>query len=221
LAVDGGASGLGAEPGAKALAAAHARLLGDHAIQFDFSPSPKLPNFTAPEWLKILGQWIGAAAKFLSAYAIDLFWVGVGLAILGVVLLIARELMGARFPRLRRRPRPRRAPTDWRPEAFRARALLEDADRLAAEGRYGEAAHLLLLRGIDDIEDHRPRLVKPALTARDIAALGEVPTGARGAFSAIAAVVERSLFGGERVDAAAFARCRAAYEAFAFAGAWA
>ncbi|MGH7024830.1 MAG: DUF4129 domain-containing protein, partial [Caulobacteraceae bacterium] len=135
--------------------------------------------------------------------------------------LILRELMGVRFP-FRRRPRaPKVRPADWRPEAFKARALLADADRLAAEGRYDEAAHLLLLRGIDDIEEKRPRLVKPALTARDIAALEAVPGPARGAFSKIAAAVERSLFGGQVLDAAAFAACRAAYEAFAFGDAWA
>ena len=30
-------------------------------------------------------------------------------------------------------------------------ALLEDADRLAAQGRYGEAAHLLLQRSVSQI----------------------------------------------------------------------
>jgi hypothetical protein len=129
--------------------------------------------------------------------------------------------MGARFPFRRRSLPSRPAPADWRPEAFKARALLEDADRLASEGRYDEAAHLLLLRGVEDIEDKRPRLIKPAFTARDIAGLEAVPPAARGAFGAIAAVVETSLFGGARLDAAAFARCRAAYEDFAFPKAWA
>jgi hypothetical protein len=219
LAVEVGASGFGA--GAKALAAAHARLVADPAIQFSFTAIPKEPPIVLPEWLKLIGRWIGAAAKFLSPYAIDLFWVGVALAIAAVAFLIARDLLGVRFPSLRRRAKPRTLPADWAPEAFKARALLADADRLAAAGRYDEAAHLLLLRGVDDIEIKRPRLVKPALTARDIAALGEVPATARGAFAAIAAVVEKSLFGGQRLDGAAYAECRAAYEAFAFPRAWA
>jgi len=86
---------------------------------------------------------------------------------------------------------------------------------------FDEAAHLLLFRSIDDIEDRRPRLVRPALTARDIAALDAVPPAARGAFSQIGSAVERSLFGGQALDAAAFVACRAAYEAFAFDKAWA
>lgn len=214
MAADGGAT-------AGALAAAHARLLNDRAIQFGFTPPAKLPEFATPAWLTAIARWIGGAAKFLAPFAIDLFWVGVAAALLGVLYLIVREVMGARFP-LRRRRRPARAaPADWRPEAFKARALLADADRLAGEGRFDEAAHLLLFRSIDDIEDRRPRLVRPALTARDIAALDAVPPAARGAFSQIGAAVERSLFGGHALDAAAFAACRAAYEAFAFDKAWA
>jgi hypothetical protein len=199
-----GGGGVGVTAGAKALAAAHARLLNDHATQFAFTALPSDPKLELPWWLKILGQWIGAAAKFIAPFAIDLFWIGLAAAILAAVFLIAREVMGAH----------------WRPEAFKARALLEDADRLAAQGRYDEATHLLLLRGIDDIEDKRPRLVKPALTARDIAVLAAVPAAARDAFAVIAAVVEKSLFGGRRLDANAFAQCRAAYEAFAFPKAW-
>jgi hypothetical protein len=221
LTAGGGASGLGAAPGAKALAAAHARLLSDPKLQFDFSRVPKPPQVTLPPWLAAIGRWIAGIARVVGPYAIDVFWIGVGLAVAAVVFLIARELIGARWPRLRRRAKARPAPADWRPEAFKARALLETADRLAAAGRFDEAAHLLLLRGVDEIEDRRPRLVGPALTARDIAALSEVPAAARGAFGAIAAVVESSLFGGRRLDGEAYARCRAAYEAFALPPAWA
>ena len=205
--------------GAKALADAHERLLGDRDLQFAFTPIRQPAAVHPPRWLEIIFQWIGASAKFLAPFAIDLFWIGLGLAVLAVVILILREVMGVRIP-FHRRTRTRRPPTDWRPEPMRARALLEDADRLADQGRYDEAAHLLLLRGIDDIDERRPRLVKPALTARDIAVLDAVPTAPRGAFSLIARTVETSLFGGRQLDAEAFARCRAAYEAFAFNPAW-
>src|SRR3546814_10172873 len=46
-------------------------------------------------------------------------------------------------------------------EAGAARALLAEADALAAEGRFAEAAHLLLYRSVEDIEGRRPGLVKP------------------------------------------------------------
>jgi hypothetical protein len=108
-----------------------------------------------------------------------------------------------------------------RPPARRARALLEEADALAAAGRFDEAAHVLLYRTIDDLEGRRPRAVRPALTSRDIAALEVIPPPARGAFAVIAEVVERSFFGGRRLDAGAFAACRQAYEAFVSPQSWA
>ncbi len=207
------------EATAGALASAHARLMNDHALQFSFATAPTPPKWIEPEWMKVLGRWFGGAIKVLTPIAIDLFWMGVGAAILAVLYLILREIMGARWPFRRRMPM-RHKPADWRPEAFRARALLADADRLAADGRFDEAAHLLLFRSIDDIEDRRPRLVRPALTARDIAALEAVPPTAREAFGRVAAAVERSLFGGRALDSAAFAEARAAYEAFAFGESW-
>jgi hypothetical protein len=204
---------------AKGLAQAHARLLSDHSLQFAFTQPPKIQDLPTPAWLKAIGKWIGEVARFLAPYAVWIFWIGVGLAILAILFLILRDIVGVRMP-FRRRPTSRVKPADWRPEALKARALLADADRLAEQGRYDEAAHLLLFRSIDDIDERRPRLVRPALTARDISRLDAVPAAARGAFAKIAAIVERSLFGGEALDQAAFADCRAAYEAFAFGESW-
>jgi hypothetical protein len=174
-----------------------------------------------PQWLIALAHAIGAAVRFVSPLLTYLFWVGLGLAALAILYLIAREVMGARFP-LRRRASARPSPVDWRPEALKARALLSDADRLAAEGRYDEAIHLLLFRSIDEIEERRPHLVRPALTSRDIAALEALPESARSTFGRIAQAVERSLFGGRpAAEAASYAECRTAYEAFAFPRVWA
>jgi hypothetical protein len=56
-----------------------------------------------------------------------------------------------------------------------ARQLLGDADALAADGRYSEAAHLLLHRSIAEIDRRRPASIRKALTSRDIAALPTLP----------------------------------------------
>ena len=72
--------------------------------------------------------------------------------------------------------------------------MLGEADALAAEGLYSEAARLLLYRSIEDIDDKRPDLVRPALTSRDIGALSDIPGRPRSAFARIAMMVERSLF---------------------------
>ncbi|HEX7758130.1 MAG TPA: DUF4129 domain-containing protein [Caulobacteraceae bacterium] len=208
-------------PSAEAVRAAHAHLLQDRRIQFDFAVMPKPPPPPQePEWLKALGRFISQIIEWAMPALKVLFWVGVAAIVALLVFLILREVLGVRFSR-RRRANARVQPVDWRPEAWKAKALLEDADRLAEEGRYDEAVHLILYRSIDDIEGRRPRLVRPALTARDIAALEGVPGAARAAFAQIARVVEASFFGGRDVDRAAFAACRKAYEDFAFPEVWA
>jgi hypothetical protein len=204
-----------------ALRAAHARLLHDTALQFAFPSDlpPKLPH--EPEWMKALGRVLAWALHGALPFFKIVFWSALAAAAALILFLILREIVGIRFARRRRSAAKRRGPVDWRPEAWKARALLEDADRLAASGAFDAAAHLILHRSIEDIEGHRPRMVRPALTARDIAAMETMPASIREAFSAIARAVETSFFGGRHLDAEAFAACRQAYEAFAFPQAWA
>lgn len=201
------------------LAAAHARLLQDRSIQFAFDAAPPPP--TTPEWMKALGRWLMAAAPAMK-------WVMWGLLALGALLilaLLARELLLYRFPQLRKRTRRAKGVVlqddGWRPSGAKARALLEDADRLAAEGRYAEAAHVLLHRSVDDIEGRRPDLVRPSLTSRDIAALPPLAAPVREAFSRIAAAVERGLFAGRPLAAEEWTAARAAYAALIVPDAWA
>jgi hypothetical protein len=209
----------GAKPSSEALRAAQAQLLRDGRLQFAFTTAPPVtPPAPTPGWLKWLENAIGWIGHWLGY----VFWAGVALAAAALVVFIVLEIARTRWPNLfRRKPKLATPVADWRPDASVARALLEEADKLAAEGRYAEAVRLLLHRSIEDIEHHRPRLVRPAFTAREIAGLGDLPPSARDTFAGIAGVVEHSLFGGRGVDADAFATCRRAYEAFAFPGAWA
>jgi hypothetical protein len=190
-----------------ALAQAHASLTRQGDLQFDFvgfvPPKP-------PDWLKPLIQLLEALGPVFKW----VFWIGLALGVGAVLLFLARELLAARFPSWRRK-RKAAAEPEWRPTTARARTLLDDADRMAADGRYGEAVRLILLRSIEDIDDRWPNQVRPALTSRDIAALTILPDAARRTFSGIARVVEHSLFGGRPVDAGQFAACRDAYQAFA------
>ena len=209
----------GAAPSREALRAAQSRLMHDKALQFQFTAAPPEPKVETPGWLKALEQFLATLSHGLAW----VFWGGVALAAALLVAFILLEIARTRWPDLlKRKPTPKAAaPADWRPDLAVARALLEEADKLAAEGRYGEAAHLLLYRSIEEIEGRRPRLLRPALTAREIAGLDGVPAAARPMFARIADAVERSFFGGRALDAAGFSECRRAYEAFAFAGAWA
>jgi hypothetical protein len=192
------------------LAEAHKALLKTPGVQFDFQgmqqPKP-------PDWLEPLMKFIQAIAPVLQV----LFWggliVGVGL----ILLFLAREFVPETWFRGRKTVVP---VSDWRPEPAKARALLEDADGLAAAGRFEEAIHLLLFRSIDDLVSRRPGAVRPAFTSRDIAGLEVLPGEARAAFARLAQAVERTFFGGRPADADAFGQARADYQAFAFAEGW-
>jgi hypothetical protein len=214
----------GPAPGREALRVAHDRLLLDRSLQFSFDQAPKPPPPAhLPHWLEAI---LHGFFRFLGWIGQGLGWVFIGglvLALAIVLFFIGREFLRTRWPDLfARKKRPARpAIVDWRPEAAAAKALLEEADRLAAAGNYAAAVRLILHRSIEEIEGRRPRLVRPALTSREIGRLDDIPEAARSTFSAIAAVVERSFFGGRDVDAAGFAECRRTYEQFAFPGAWA
>jgi hypothetical protein len=191
------------------LAAAHRALLHTRGLQLDFASAPKPPQ--APEWLKALVEALVQFAPVLKV----IFWGGLILAAILIAVFVAREAAATRW----RKP-PAAPAADWRPEPEQARALLDDADRLAAAGRFGEAIHLLLFRSIDDLAGRRPGLVRPALTSRDIAGLEQMPPAARGAFARIAEQVERSVFGGRPVSGEDFAHVRGDYQTFAFSEGW-
>src|SRR5690606_26314616 len=120
-------------------------------------------------------------------------------------------------PLRRRRSNPPPEAAEWQPDTEAALALLEDADRLAALGRYEEATHLLLRRSVEHIAEARPGLLEPSTTARDIAGLPCLPGRAGRAFRVIADRVERSLFALRGLSAEDWQQARAAYAEFALA----
>lgn len=199
-------------PADAALAQAHSRLLADDRLQFDRT------GFTPPEvpgWL----QWIPDALRAIAPFLQIIFWVGLAAILALIAWFIVRELLGLRLPSPKAEASAAAEP-EWRPDEATARNLLAGADTLAAEGRYAEAAHLLLRRSVEDIEKRKPHAIKVSLTTREIAAATSLPEAARPAFTHIGQVVERSLFGGRPVDAQDFADCRRAYEDFALPAGW-
>lgn len=229
---------------AQRLEDAHRQLLGDNSIQFELPPAgassgqtlspnsgPTAPPIShtvpvdpsaappapAPSDISISGGnggieglmqvflWIAAAV----ALAIILYW----------VFAFFRDRSGGNREAKPRKQRTRKEET-WRPEEAQAAQLLDEADVLAGEGRYDEAARLLLHRSIGEIDAHRPDLVRPALTSRDIAGHPLLPRGPAAAFARIAALVERSLFARRPLGADDWQDCRTAYREFAFAEGW-
>lgn len=195
----------------EAFAAAHRELLADRAIQFQLQEYQ--PPVT-PEWLRSFGEFLRAIFPVLEI----LFWVLLAALVLWILYAIGRRVFGADWPW---RGRAAGEPVlDLQPEQGRARTLLAEADTLAGEGRFAEAVHLLLFRSIDDIDERRPAVVRPALTSRDIAALEEIPAAPRSAFQRLVMAVERNLFAGRSLGADDWRDCRDAYQEFAFAESW-
>ncbi len=220
--------------GADGLAAAHEALKADSSIQFSLQPAPPPPE--PPKWLRealeALGDFFEPVGRFFAwigsfmpdaPYARILLCTVLAAAALGFAILIYRRLREGEW-RLRRRRSPAGAPVEseetWAPDAAPARSWLREADALAAEGRYAEAVHHLLFRSIEDIARRRPRLVRPALTSRELAAAEALPPPARSLFARIAGLVEHSLFGGRPVEAADWTAARTAYAALVLPGTW-
>lgn len=217
------------------MAAAHDALKADPSIQFSLQPAPPPPQ--PPQWLRDFFQWLGdvlsPVGRFFqwigsfmpdAPYARILLWTVLAAAAAGLAIMIYRRIRDGEW----RLPRRRRAvgvaaeaeEEDWAPEAAPARAWLREADALAAEGRYAEAVHHLLFRSIEDIARRRPRLVRPALTSRELAAAEALPPPARSLFARIAGLVERSLFGGRPVEASDWTTARTAYADLVLPGTW-
>ncbi|MFN3864045.1 MAG: hypothetical protein ACK4RT_07160 [Erythrobacter sp.] len=159
------------------------------------------------ELLVPVGQVLGASWWWLQ-------WVLLA-ALAGFVIVLLRRMFGPAIAR--RHTATADIEEEWRPETAASLALLEDADRLAAAGRFDEATRLLLQRSVSQIAAVRPELVEPSSTARELAALPALPDGARTAFGIIAERVERSLFALRALDRADWEAARAAYANFALA----
>lgn len=216
------------------MAAAHEALKADSSIQFVLKPEPPPPE--PPQWLRDAMEWlsgffapVGRFFDWIGSFMPDapfariLLWIVLAAAALAFAVMIYRRIREGEWRWRRRRAAgvPVEAEEEsWAPEAAPARSWLREADALAAQGRYAEAVHHLLFRSIEDIARRRPRLVRPALTSRELAAAEALPPPARSLFARIAGLVEHSLFGGRPVEAADWTAARSAYADLVLPGTW-
>lgn len=167
--------------------------------------------------LKAIADFFRAIGPLLGYLLIGL----IALAILAALYMVFGESLTLRGRQKEKQAAPDISVVpDLRPDRAAATTLLEDADALAAEGRFAEAVHLLLFRSIDDIQDKHAGLVARSLTSREIGALSILPAPVRDSLSPIIRIVERSFFGGRTVDETGWKEARASYQSFAFGGAW-
>ncbi|WP_337847060.1 hypothetical protein [Sphingomonas sp.] len=194
--------------------AAHRTLRSDASIQFDFPPFSLEPR-KPPRWLVDLFEAIGSFIQWVGGGWTVLMWAALALVVLAILVAAFPPARAWLANRLARRGTDAAPNPGWAPAAATARALLVEADQLAAAGDYDAAVRLLLHRSVEDIERWRGDLLRPSLTARDIGRIDQLPESARAIFSRIVADVERSLFAGHPLGAADWARARADYAGFA------
>jgi hypothetical protein len=202
-------------------ASAWERLRDDGDIQFAPVDIPEIKP-PEPSWFEkmlaqlfqFLGELFAPLGQLFGASWWWLQWVLLGAVALFVIMLLWRNFgsLGARS-----RKAAAAAEEEWQPEHAATLALLEDADRLAAEGRFDEATRLLLQRSVGQMAAARPDWVEPSSTARERAALPALPESARTAFRVIAERVERSLFALRALERSDWEAARAAYADFALA----
>jgi hypothetical protein len=189
----------------------------DPTIQFSPIQAPAAPT-EPPSWLKALIEFFealfGPIGRALGVSWPVLQWVLLGLAALVVGWLIW-HILGPLIDNRRLNKDTAAEAASWAPGQEQARALLSEADRLAAAGQFDEATHLLLKRSVEHIAEARPEWVQTASTSREIAAIGGLSDSARAAFGLIAARTERSLFALRRLDAGDWQAAREAYASFA------
>ena len=83
---------------------------------------------------------------------------------------------------------------------------VEDANRLAAEGRFGEAIHALLLATIRHFAARAHMEIQPSRTSRELVRLLPLTGDSQPRFNELVMAVERTLFGGEPAGAEDFQR---------------
>lgn len=201
-----------------------AELRADGDVQFAPVTIPPTPP-REPTWFdrlldrifEFFADLLGPVGSALADAWWWLKWVMVGAVVLFALVLLVRVLAPGFGQRGKRGKAGAAAQDAWQPDQAATLALLEDADRLAADGRFDEATHLLLQRSVGHISAARPDWVEPSSTARELAALPALPDAARAAFGVIAERVERSLFALRALERADWEAARAAYAEFALA----
>ncbi|WP_336893654.1 hypothetical protein [Novosphingobium sp.] len=202
-----------ADAGERAWTAARAM----REIQYAPVPPYQPPKSDPPEWLvavlRFLADLFAPLGRLLGTS-----WNGVEIVLAALAVLGALWIVWTLYQRWRLE-RAAAVPAAARPVIDRALALalLEDADALAAEGRFGEAARLLLQRSVHHIAAARPDWLSPSSTAREIGMIPGLPAQARQSFAVIAREVERSLYALRALAADDWHRAREAYAAFALA----
>lgn len=183
------------------------RVLADGGYQTERpqpEQKPEIEPFRFPPWL-----------------AETLFWAV--LALVGALVLfflgnLALDLLRNRtaFKRNRDRPAGETLRIETPPVEPRAvdRSTLAEADRLAAEGRFSEAIHLLLLVAMARLHRELGPRVAPAMTSREVLRLPALPGATVEPLTRMVQLSEINHFGGRHAAEPDYRSCRADFLRF-------
>lgn len=137
-----------------------------------------------------------------------------------IVLIVVVALLAVGWLLREAVDRRRKSAAAARPEAEapaasapRLTLSFDDASRLAAEGRYAEAVHALLLAAIRHFAERSRTAIQPSRTSRELVRTLPLGPEAREAFAELVRTVELSLFGGAPVEAEDYERNLARFQA--------
>lgn len=181
---------------------------------------PREPSWFG-EWLRGVFEWLGdvfspVSGALASGWPV-LKWVLLAMLVAFAAYFAFRIIGPLAFRGRNVSASEGEVEPQWQPDRQESIALLEDADALAAQGRFDEATHLLLRRSVSQIAAARPDWVDPSSTARELAALPALSQTAQRTFAIISEAVERSLFALKQLSQEDWQTARAAYADFALA----
>jgi hypothetical protein len=139
----------------------------------------------------------------------ETFWVVVAIAV-AILLYLLRDMI----PFLRAGSpwtQEEATPGDGNPAP--ETETLEEADELAAAGRFMEAMHVLLLQGLAHMRHRLDQQFSDSLTSREIVHSTNLPEAARAALRDVVARVELTYFGKRPAGLADYTACRASFHA--------
>lgn len=167
------------------------------------TPTEREP-FTIPPWLAEAILWT-VVAVILLAVAFFLFQ-------------LAYDLLRDRSPFKRNRDRAAAIPERVETPVAAAREVdphsLAEADRLAAEGRFSEAIHLLLLVAMQRLHRELGPRVAPAMTGREVLHLSSLPGATVAPLTRMVQLSEINHFGGRAAGEPDYRSARDDYLAF-------
>jgi hypothetical protein len=183
------------------------RVLADGSYQTERPAPQELPKiepFTIPPWLAETLLW----AVLVGVGALVLFFLG----------NLALDLLRNRTAFQRNRDRPGegalRVETPPAEPSALDRATLAEADRLAGEGRFSEAIHLLLLVALARLQRELGARVAPAMTGRELLHLPALPGGTVEPLTRMVQLSEINHFGGRRAGEPDYRSARADFLRF-------